>query len=54
MTDRDTLYPAPVVALRALAGVSLGLALLLPPSLQAQSLRLSNQVKPSLGLSGRV
>lgn len=50
MTDRDTLYPAPVVALRALAGVSLGLALLLPPSLQAQSLRLSNQVKPSLGV----
>src|SRR3990167_1372844 len=50
MTDRDTLYPAPMAALRALAGVSLGLALLLPPSLHAQSLRLSNQVKPSLGV----
>ncbi len=48
MTDRDTLYPAPMAALRALAGVSLGVALLLPPSLHAQSLRLSNQVKPSL------
>lgn len=49
MTDRDTFSPVPMAALRALAGVSLGVALLLlPPSLHAQSLRLSNQVKPSL------
>lgn len=48
MTDRDTFPPVPMAALRALAGISLGVALLLPPSLHAQSLRLSNQVKPSL------
>lgn len=48
MTDRDTFSPVPMAALRALAGVSLGMALLLPPSLHAQSLRLSSQVKPSL------
>lgn len=48
MTDRDTFSPVPMAALRALAGISLGVALLLPPSLHAQSLRLSNQVKPSL------